>query len=260
MDFLAYNRQAWNHLADIGDKWSIPVTEKELKAAQSGTFEIYLTPAKPVPAEWLGNINGKAVLCLASGGGQQVPMLAAAGAHVTSFDYSDRQLQLDTDTCRAHGLDVTAVQGDMRDLSILNDLQFDLIFHPCSNCFVNDVKAVWSECFRVLKSGGTLLAGFSNPFMYLFDPEKKENENILQVKYALPYSDFESLTEEEQKRYTQKNEPMIFSHTLTDQLGGQMRAGFHMIDLYEDNWGGSEREDVFFPSFLATRSLKPAKI
>ena len=39
-----------------------------------------------MPADWFGDLAGAPVLCLASGGGQQGPLLAAAGARVTVFD------------------------------------------------------------------------------------------------------------------------------------------------------------------------------
>jgi 2-polyprenyl-3-methyl-5-hydroxy-6-metoxy-1,4-benzoquinol methylase len=58
-------------------------------------------------------------LCLASGGGQQAPILAAAGASVTVFDASDAQLGSDRAVATRHGLDVTTVKGFMDDLSCL---------------------------------------------------------------------------------------------------------------------------------------------
>ena len=162
MDILQYNRDAWNHQVDKKDKWTIPVTKEEIELARNGIFSIVLTPTKPVPMEWFGKIKNAAVLCLASGGGQQVPIFAAAGAHVTSFDNSEKQLEQDTLVCSQNNLVVKTIQGDMRDLSVLEDASFDLIFHPCSNGFINDIIPVWKECFRVLKKGGILLSGFTN--------------------------------------------------------------------------------------------------
>ncbi|NCC62741.1 MAG: methyltransferase domain-containing protein [Verrucomicrobiae bacterium] len=42
------------------------------------------------------------------------------------------------------------------------DGSFDLIFHPVSNCYVEDVLHIWKECCRVLKMGGILLGSLSN--------------------------------------------------------------------------------------------------
>ncbi len=59
----------------------------------------------------------------------------------------------------------------MRDLSAFADESFDLVFHPVSNLFVPEVRPVWNEAFRVLRRGGSLLAGFLNPAVYIFDLE-----------------------------------------------------------------------------------------
>ncbi len=40
---------------------------------------------------------------------------------------------------------------------------FDFIFHPFSNGYVDNVLPVWREAYRVLKPGGTMIAGFINP-------------------------------------------------------------------------------------------------
>jgi len=86
MDIRVYNRNAWNKAVDTGDRWTIPVTDAAIAAAREGLWEIVLTPTKPVPGSWLPDLNGLDILCLASGGGQQGPILAAAGGTVTVFD------------------------------------------------------------------------------------------------------------------------------------------------------------------------------
>ena len=82
MDILEYNRQAWNRESLNDGEWSVPVSEEIISAARNGAWQVVLTPLKPVPKSWFGNLHGKKVLCLASGGGQQAPVLAAAGAIV----------------------------------------------------------------------------------------------------------------------------------------------------------------------------------
>lgn len=256
MDIVQYNREAWNHQVEKKDQWTIPVTDDEIEKARNNIFNLLLTPTKPIPYEWIGNVQDLEVLCLASGGGQQVPIFAALGAKVTSFDNSDKQLEQDTIVCNKHHLTAKTIQGDMRDLSLFADETFDIIFNPCSTCFVEDVLPVWKECFRVLKKGGILLTGFINPIFYVFDQQKRDS-NILEIKYTLPYSDIDSLTEEERKKYTAINEPLVYSHTLTSQIGGQTKAGFHITDFFEDVWNSDEIENNYFPSFIASKAIKP---
>ncbi|MEV5357700.1 class I SAM-dependent methyltransferase [Streptomyces sp. NPDC052693] len=76
------------------------------------------------------------MLCLASGGGQQGPVLAAAGARMTVLDNSPRQLEQDDTVAAREGLDLRTVLGDARDLSPFPDASFDLIVHPVSNLFI----------------------------------------------------------------------------------------------------------------------------
>ena len=163
MNYLERNRKSWNVGVMSASAWAQPVDEATIAAARAGRWEVLLTPKIPVPKAWLSDIKGKSILCLASGGGQQVPILAAAGAVVVSFDLSDEQLRKDKLVAAREGLSIRCVRGDMANLECFPDESFDLIFHPCANCFVDDIKPVWHEAFRVLRPGGELLSGFSNP-------------------------------------------------------------------------------------------------
>ena len=174
MNHLHHNRTAWNSGSIAGGVWSTPVDSSAVARAKTGEWEIILTPKLPVPREWFGDVRGKNILCLASGGEQQVPILAAAGANVVSFDLSDEQLAKDRTVAQREGLDVRCIQGDMADLSCFAHESFDLVFNPTSNVFVPDLTPVWLECHRVLRPGGHLLAGFMNPAVFMFDHEEAE--------------------------------------------------------------------------------------
>jgi 2-polyprenyl-3-methyl-5-hydroxy-6-metoxy-1,4-benzoquinol methylase len=135
MDVTAYNRAAWNRESKSGSsRWCQPVTAEEIRAARLGNWSVILTPNKTVPSEWFGNIKGSKMLCLASGGGQQAPILAAAGAEVTSFDNSEEQLAKDHFVAERDSLALNAVLGDMANLSEFGDESFDLCFIPCRMC------------------------------------------------------------------------------------------------------------------------------
>jgi SAM-dependent methyltransferase len=150
------------------------------------------------------------------------------------------------------GLALRTVEGDMRDLSMFADKSFDLVFHPVSNVFVDEVCPVWREAYRVLKKGGTLLAGFENPAVFLFDYELAEAGNF-EARYPLPF-DATKLSEEERKRMFGDDSPLEFSHSLTDQIGGQLQAGFVLVDLYEDIQNSAIGK--LLPAYIATRAVK----
>jgi SAM-dependent methyltransferase len=255
MDIRAFNRKAWDRQVEQGNMWTKPVSSDEVAAARRGDWKVVLTPVKPVPREWFGQLAGRDVLCLASGGGQQGPILAAAGARVTVLDNSPRQLGQDRMVAERDGLEISTVEGSMMELSMFEDESFDLIFHPVSNGFVPDVRPVWREAYRVLRHGGVLLAGITNPLVYMFDMNKLE-QGELEVRWSIPYADIESLSEEQLKAFEEKGDPLEWSHTLESQIGGQTEAGFLIAGFYEDIDPGDPLEKIT-PTFIATRAIKP---
>ena len=225
MDVRAHNRSAWNRLVRDGNRWTRPATAEEVQDARAGRLRVVLTPTRATPLDWFPELRGLPTLCLASAGGQQAPLLAAAGAEVCVLDNSPRQLEQDRLVAEREGLSLETLEGDMADLSPFPDRRFGLIFHPCSNSFVPSVAPVWRECYRVLRPGGVLLAGFVNPVRYIFEDERRENGN-LKVRYSLPYSDLDHLNEPHIAALVESETPLEFGHTLEDQIGGQLGAGF----------------------------------
>jgi SAM-dependent methyltransferase len=240
-----------------GNRWTLPVDAACIAAARAGTWEVVLTPTKPVPSAWFPPLVGQPVLLLAGAGGQQAPVLAAAGARVTVLDNSPAQLAQDRTVATREGLTIETVLGDMRDLSTFADDTFAMVFHPCANGFVPEVRPVWREAFRVLRPGGVLLAGFTNPVEYLFDAVALERGELI-VRHTIPYADASDATPEERAWFASRGEPLAFGHTLEDQIGGQLDAGFVITALYEDRWPESPL-GRHLATFVATRALNPAR-
>ena len=257
MDHLQHNRDAWNRESSAGGEWSVPMSKETIAAAKVGDWSVVLTPLKSVPRHWFGNLEGKRVLCLASAGGQQAPILAAAGAQVISFDLSDEQLARDAEVAVRDNLDLQCVLGDMADLGQFPDASFDLIFHAVSNVFVPNVEQVWRECFRVLKPNCFVLAGYMNPSFFLFDHDESIRSGKLEVKYALPFAEPDSLEAERKAEIEEGGRALEFGHSLTTQIGGQTKAGFMIVDLFEDHWTDELPFNAYSPSYIVTRALKP---
>ncbi|MBG88623.1 MAG: SAM-dependent methyltransferase [Verrucomicrobiales bacterium] len=258
MDVAEHNRRAWNTESNDGCDWSTPVTPDVIERAREGDWGIILTPKQHVPRNWFPEtMDDVEILCLASGGGQQVPVLAAAGASVTSFDLSDEQLAKDKMVAQRDDLDIIFERGEMTDLGRFDDASFDVVFHPASNCFVPDVNPVWRECHRVLRPGGSLLSGFMNPAFYMFDHAEASESRVLEVKYPLPYSDLTTLTDSERERMLKIRGTLEFGHTLDDLIGGQLKCGFTITGFYEDYWeDAATLLNAFSPTSMATRAVK----
>jgi SAM-dependent methyltransferase len=259
VDIRAYNRKAWDRKVAEKSLWTVPVDTAVVEAARRGDWRIILTPTVPVPRDWFGDLTDCDLLCLASGGGQQGPILAAAGARVTVFDNSSAQLAQDRLVAERDGLEeLRTTEGDMADLGVFDDESFDLIVHPVANCFVPDIRPVWREAFRVLRPGGALLSGMMNPAYYCFDFELAE-KGELEFRHKLPYSDMAGLDSDTLGRLRQRGLPMEFSHTLTDQIAGQLEAGFLLAGFYEDDFGPDIPDPIsdYMPTMMATRAVKP---
>ncbi|BCB75753.1 class I SAM-dependent methyltransferase [Phytohabitans flavus] len=255
-DPVAHNRRAWDREVEKGNEWSRPVTPEVIAKARAGEWSIVLIGYQPVDPTWFpSDLAGRDVLCLASGGGQQGPVLAAAGARVTVFDNSPGQLAQDEMVAARDGLDLRTVLGDARDLSAFADASFDLVVHPVSNLFIPELAPVWRESHRVLRTGGTLLSGFVNPDIYLFDAHVLDTRGELVVRHRLPYSDLTHLEPGERERNWGAEAPIEYSHTLTDQIGGQTAAGF-AITAFAESPHHSDATAGWLSGYFATKAIK----
>ncbi len=249
MDYTEVNAQTIDRWVREGWEWGVPVSHQAYLDAVAGNWDVVLTPIKPVPKAWFGDLKGKHILGLACGGGQQMPIFAALGAVCTVLDYSPAQLESERMVSQREGYDIRIIRADMTKPLPFDDCSFDLIFHPVSNCYVREVRPIFRECFRVLKPGGVLLGGYDMGINFLVD-EKEER-----IVNSLP---FDPIADPSLMAQLQSNDDGVqFSHTLEDQLGGQLAAGFQITALYEDTNGYGRLHDMGIPTFAAIRAVKP---
>ena len=248
MDYQRLNAEIISKWCQEGWEWGQPVSHEVYTNATQGQWGVYLTPTKIVPHDWFGDLKGKKVLGLASGGGQQMPIFTALGAECTLLDYSDAQCNSERLVAQREGYRIEILQADMTKPLPFPDESFDLIFHPVSNCYVEEVEPIFKECYRILKKGGIFLGGYDIGINYIFDEEERE------TKYALP---FNPLKDPALYELSMKNNWGIqFSHTLEEQIGGQLKAGFTLTNLYEDTNGSGKLHELNVPAFIATRCIK----
>ena len=259
------NKKVWQHNADYWDQealaqnpWSKPVFKDLIVAAKQGKWAVHITK-QSLSTDWLPqDIRNKDILCLASAGGQQAPVLAAAGANVTVFDVSEKQLAQDQFVAKRDNLQLKTIQGDMAELSSIAGCSFDYIINPISNLYIPDVKPVWRECYRVLRKQGVLLASFYNPILFIFDRDiTLEKKGLLKPKYVIPYSDIHSLSHEAYQEKINAGEAICFGHSLADQIDGQCQAGLAITGLYEDEHPSPRfLIENYMPTMIATKAVK----
>ena len=249
MNYQDINAATVDRWVENGWQWGQPVSHKTYLDAVNGNWDVVLTPTKPVPRDWFGDLKGKRVLGLASGGGQQMPIFAALGADCTVLDYSQKQLESERIVANREGYDITIVRAGMTKPLPFPDDSFDLIFHPVSNCYVEEVEPIFRECFRVLRRGGAFLAGFDNGINFMVGMDEKTIENTMP---------FNPLKNEAHLRLLKEQDGGIeFSHTLEEQIGGQLKAGFRLTHLYGDTNGDGYLHKRNIETFIATRAVKP---
>lgn len=231
-----------------GWEWGKPISHETYENAKRGDWDVLLTPVRTVPHEWFGDLKGKKLLGLASGGGQQMPIFAALGAECTVLDYSEKQLESEKTVAEREGYPIRIIRADMtRRLPFGND-EFDIVFHPVSNCYVEEVRPIWKECYRILKNGGILISGVSTYMDFIVDSDEKAIVN------SLPFNPLKN--PEQMKILMDDDAGVQFSHSLEEQIGGQLEAGFRLTNLYEDTNNVGRLYELGIPSYLALRSIK----
>lgn len=247
-EYVEINSKIFDRWVEEGWEWGQPISHESFEKAKNNDWSMLLTPTKPVPKDWFCEMKGAEVLGLASGGGQQMPIFAALGAKCTVLDYSEKQLLSEIEAARRENYEIITVKADMTNSLPFANESFDLIFHPVSNCYIEDVLPVWMECYRVLKKGGILLAGVGNGINYIFNDEETA------VVYKLP---FNPLKDRQLYEDSIKNDWGIqFSHTIEEQVGGQLKAGFILTDIYQDTNNTGRLHEFNVPTYYATRAIK----
>jgi SAM-dependent methyltransferase len=173
----------------------------------------------------------------------------ALGADCSVLDYSDKQLASEKYVADRENYKINIVKADMTKKLPFNDETFDIIFHPVSNCYIENVCHVWNECYRILKKGGVLLAGMDNGINFLFN----DVDTSLEITNKLPFNPLKN--KDQLKRLGENDNGIQFSHTLEEQIGGQLKSGFILKDLYEDYDNGGLLKE-YIPTYIATRSIK----
>ena len=179
-----------------------------------------------------------------------MPVFAALGADCTVLDYSDEQLANEKLVSQRESYTINIVKADMTEKLPFKDSEFDVIFHPISNSYIEDVYHIWNECYRTLKDGGILIAGMGNGLVYLFDNTEKLP---LVVANKLPYNPLKN--PEQYKKINFEYDNIQFSHSLEELIGGQLKAGFSITDLYEDHDNTGVLKE-YAPQYIATRAIK----
>ncbi len=170
------------------------------------------------PPSVLLDVEGKAVLCRAEGGGQQSAVFGLLGAHVTVVDLAEGQLEGDRKAAAHYGYEVATIQGDMRDLSSIADKSFDLVYGTAMP-YIPDVRQVYSGVSRLLRTGGVYRVDFGNPVAQFVEWDGEA--------YRVTRSYAEKVDPRE-------NGAIEFRHYLSDIFNGLLSEGFSIQQVWDE--------------------------
>lgn len=229
LDELArHNQKQWDMLARARLAYTLPLLDLTPDRARQQVD----------PDGRLGDLAGKQVLCLATGGGQQSACFALLGAQVTVLDLSGVQLERDQEAALHYGYSIRTLHGDMRDLSALADHSIDLVYQAYSLNFVPSVEPVFREVARVLRPGGAYVFQWANPFTQSVDDQAWDGETYL---LHHPYVDgFETSTyyptweiEDGAGGWQTIASPREFRHILSTVVNTLVAHGLVILHLQE---------------------------
>ncbi len=232
MDDLAkFNKARWEELSSAGISYTKPWLDLDAEVARS----------RVDPEQVLGDLRGRTVLCLAAGGGQQSAAFALLGAQVTVLDISEQQIKRDLETAAHYGVEIKAVQGDMRDLASLLQGSFDVIWQAHSLNFVPEVSDMFRQVSLVIRENGRYRLHFANPFVVgLWLEEWSGRGYPLNREYRDgpllrrdPHWYFDTGKGERQKVAA----PKEFVHTLSKVINSLIANSFRICGVWEDHTG-----------------------
>lgn len=216
------NEQFWEKMVEKGCGYTIPWLDLDaVIVRQYATGKLESVPdslSEMYPANVLADVEGKDVLCLAAGGGQQSSVFGLLGARVTAVDLTEGQLVADRKAAEHYGYKITTLRGDMRDLSGLPTESFDLVYHGPSMGYIPDVRQVYSEVARVLRGGGLYRMDFQEPAV--FSVEWNGGSYCITRPYA-------------EKAQRTEAGAIEFRHYLSDIFNGLLETGFSIEQVHE---------------------------
>ena len=249
MEYTEINAATIDRWCREGWEWGKPLSKEKYEAAKLGQWDVLLTPTRPVPHGWFGgDIRGKRLLGLASGGAQQMPVFAALGADCAVLDYSESQIESEREYAAREGYAIDILRADMTKPLPFADASFDMVVNPVSVCYVQKIEPIWREVVRVLRPGGVFIAGFDTGYNYITD---EAEERIVRGLPYDPIANPQLLEQDDPEEYG-----VQFSHTPGEILSSLLRAGLVIDDAYDDVNGEGRLSELGIPTMLAIRAHK----
>ncbi|NQU04761.1 MAG: class I SAM-dependent methyltransferase [Calditrichaeota bacterium] len=214
------NKQLWEKEVREGCEYTIPWLDLDvdlLKRYADGELDPTQEPMFTYLPSILLDVKDKDVLCLALGGGQQSALFGLLGARVTVLDLADGMIEGDRKAAAHYGYEVTAVQGDMRDISCLKNETFDYV-QGGFLCYIPDVREVYSGVARVLRRGGIYASAHEDPGLGFVEWDGNSYRITRKFDEKIEY---------------REDGGIEFRHYMSDIFNGLIEVGFSIKRVHE---------------------------
>jgi SAM-dependent methyltransferase len=238
--------------ADVWDRVAARDRPADVDAV---TNVVSYAPGGPTEADLrlLGDVDGKRVLDIGTGGGANAVALARQGAHVIAIDRSDAQLAAARKLATATEVRVEWHECDAADLAFLRADSIDLALAAGVAGEVEDLDRLLRQVHRVLRPGAPFVFSYDHPMALAVGREGSAPGALplgtLEVRRS--YFDPQPVeTEYEGERIR------VWPRTIADVFSSLHRAGYRVEQLLEPEPLASSDPGPDVPRLIVWRARK----
>jgi SAM-dependent methyltransferase len=108
-------------------------------------------------------VEGKDIIEIGCGGGQNAIVLAKWGARSVGLDISEEQIKYASRLARKQNVTVPFRVGNMQDMNVFSEESFDVVLSSCAIGYAENLGQVFNEAFRILRKDGLFVFCVMHP-------------------------------------------------------------------------------------------------
>jgi SAM-dependent methyltransferase len=200
-----------------------------------------------------GSLNGKRVLDVGCGAGENAVAMARQGAHVIAIDASSAQLALGRRLAEEAETRVEWHEGDAADLAFLRADSIDLALATGVVQEIEDVDRLFRQVHRVLRAGAAFVFSHDHPMRLALGRDDEDPGNLplgpLEVRRS--YFDGAPIVTKREGEAVQ-----LWPRTVADVFSALHRAGYRVDVLLEPETLRSADPGPTIPTTVLWRARK----
>jgi SAM-dependent methyltransferase len=219
---------------EMASAWN-KISQSYQRRYQIGTSKVHWGPLCPSEDQLhlLGDVNGKKIIEIGSGAGQNSIVLAKQGALATAYDISNEQLKQGKKLAREQKVKVDFVRGDFQRLKDhFNSDSFDIAMSAYALQYCNTLDSMnrtFQQIHEILTTKGILVFSLDHPVRTIGYWEEGTDRFVLDKYFDRSQKEWDYAFPE-----TGVSARMRGSFkTISDIVNGVLQAGFKLEKLLE---------------------------